>query len=710
MKYLKLFNTHAEYETFTATTEFVLPNVSHCIQEKDVHYNPWTLEGAYLTFSVKSGGVIKFSGSTAGNSLSYSLNNGEWTTANSGTNITVQSGDTIRWKGTCTPQTDKGIGKFSGDTNVRYDVYGNSMSLLYGDDFKGQTSLQEKNYAFRGLFNNNKNVVSCEELLLPATTLASNCYQYMFSGCTNLSTAPELPATTLPASCYSCMFYGCSGLTEAPELLATTVSQGCCASMFYGCTNLTKAPSVLPATTLAANCYFGMFQNCTSLTTAPELPAQTLVSYCYYGMFNSCSSLNYIKCLALNGIDQSYSTTNWVSGVSSNGIFVMDYNSSSFRSSGLNKVPDGWLRMYLETEITNTITLQNPSYVTFSSTLDNAQLFLESKSSNQTMYISKNATDWQEMNVNEYYGTHGQNLYVCGMLTNNNTTTNYTRFNKIRSISVSGNANSLWNYSNTAATLYAYCGYAMFSGTSFNSTLEFPSTTLSIGCYQSMFYNCGGLTEAPQLPATTLANSCYQGMFQNCTGLTTAPILSATTLANSCYQGMFQGCSGLTVAPQLPATTLAQSCYQSMFSNCRSLTTPPSSIGDSSTVMPASACSYMFSYCSGLTTAPSIPSTSMHAFGYCYYSMFQGCTSLTTAPDLLTERLYSACYMYMFSGCTSLNYIKCLAKNTSDGNSNCVYQWVKGVAASGTFVKNSTMTSWSTGVSGIPNGWTVQDA
>ena len=33
------------------------------------------------------------------------------------------------------------------------------------------------------------------------------------------------------------------------------------------------------------------------------------------------------------------------------------------------------------------------------------------------------------------------------------------------------------------------------------------------GCYQSMFYNCTSLTQAPSLPATTLANNCYYGMF-----------------------------------------------------------------------------------------------------------------------------------------------------------------------------------------------------
>jgi len=41
-KYLKLFDNHALYEAFTQTEDFILPNVSHCIEENHVHYNPLT--------------------------------------------------------------------------------------------------------------------------------------------------------------------------------------------------------------------------------------------------------------------------------------------------------------------------------------------------------------------------------------------------------------------------------------------------------------------------------------------------------------------------------------------------------------------------------------------------------------------------------------------------------------------------------------------
>ena len=39
-KYLRLFQNDTDYLDFKKTTDFILPNVSHCIQENHVHYNP----------------------------------------------------------------------------------------------------------------------------------------------------------------------------------------------------------------------------------------------------------------------------------------------------------------------------------------------------------------------------------------------------------------------------------------------------------------------------------------------------------------------------------------------------------------------------------------------------------------------------------------------------------------------------------------------
>ena len=282
-----------------------------------------------------------------------------------------------------------------------------------------------------------------------------------------------------------------------------------------------------------------------------------------------------------------------------------------------------------------------------------------------------------------------------------------------------------------ATTLAQGCYYYMFQGcTNLAIAPELPAATLAGSCYAEMFQGCTNLAIAPELPATTLGSYCYNDMFQGCTSLTAAPsILPATTLAEGCYTYMFAGCTSLTSAPALPATTLTGSCYSNMFRNCTSLTAAP--------VLPATtlaaSCYYcMFYGCSGLTSAPALPATTLSNSCYssmfygckslttaselpastmtsgCYNNMFNGCTSLTTAPALPATTLAQSCYRGMFSGCSSLNYIKCLATNISA--SNCTTDWVNGVSSTGTFVKATSMTSWTTGANGIPSNWTVQDA
>ena len=240
----------------------------------------------YLTFEAIESGTFRFLGATSAHTLSYSLDNGTtWITLAHNTKTpTINAGNTIIWKGNLTPIHYKGIGNFV--ATGKFDVYGNIMSLLYEDDFVEQISLTDKTFAFYNLFFDNSKVVSAQNLILPATTLVSHCYESMFYGCTSLTTAPELPATTLAEYCYSMMFDGC-----------------------------------------------------TSLTTAPELPATTLVTYCYGGMFNGCTNLNYIKMLAI-GITARYSLDNWVNGVSSTGTFVK-VAAIPFLT-GASGIPSGW--------------------------------------------------------------------------------------------------------------------------------------------------------------------------------------------------------------------------------------------------------------------------------------------------------------------------------------------------------------------------------
>lgn len=173
-----------------------------------------------------------------------------------------------------------------------FALEGNIMSLIYHLHPDEQISLPSGTHTFYSMFSGCSTLADITNLVLPATTLAENCYDRLFYNCTGLTEIPSglLPATTLTAYCYSSMFDGCSSLTSIPSdlLPATTMASRCYGYMFQKCTSLTTIPSgLLPATTLATYCYQYMFGNCSSLTSVPSnlLPATTMANYCYEYMF-----------------------------------------------------------------------------------------------------------------------------------------------------------------------------------------------------------------------------------------------------------------------------------------------------------------------------------------------------------------------------------------------------------------------------------------
>lgn len=149
---------------------------------------------------------------------------------------------------------------------------------------------------------------------------------------------------------------------------------------------------------------------------------------------------------------------------------------------------------------------------------------------------------------------------------------------------------------------------------------------------------------------------------------------SATTLPAYAFTELFSGAANIKSAQylSLPILTLANSCYSSMFKDC-----------------------------SGLTTAPALPATTLA--DTCYSSMFSGCTSLKTAPTLPALKLVNGCYNRMFSSCSALNYIK--VKCNTKLSTSYSYNWVSGVASTGTFSCSATA-GHPTGTSGKPSGWT----
>ena len=142
------------------------------------------------------------------------------------------------------------------------------------------------------------------------------------------------------------LFYGCTSLTKDPVLPATTLATDCYRDMFRGCTSLTEAP-YLPATSLAQYCYKSMFLGCTSLTEVPVLQATRLGTRCYWQMFEGCSSLNEVYCY----IPSSYSTEvmsahadGWLSNVSPTGTFHTNAD-ANWPSGSASGIPEGWTRV-----------------------------------------------------------------------------------------------------------------------------------------------------------------------------------------------------------------------------------------------------------------------------------------------------------------------------------------------------------------------------
>ena len=202
---------------------------------------------------------------------------------------TINTGDKLYLKGS---NNNYGAtwGKYNNFKSIgQFNVYGNTMSLLYGDNFIDKTTFPYGSAEFYFLFYDSK-IVDASNMILPVTNVngKSVCYSHMFENCTYLIAAPVLPATTLGYQCYNAMFKGC-----------------------------------------------------TSLTIAPVLPATHIESYSYGEMFNGCTSLNYVEVYAEDLGTWDAGFDNWLRNVSPTGTFKKSANMTLF-PSGASGIPSGW--------------------------------------------------------------------------------------------------------------------------------------------------------------------------------------------------------------------------------------------------------------------------------------------------------------------------------------------------------------------------------
>ena len=244
---------------------------------------------------------------------------------------------------------------------------------------------------------------------------------------------------------------------------------------------------------------------------------------------------------------------------------------------------------------------------------------------------------------------------------------------------VGGNINTLLDYQDPYGLTLpqgAFCGI-FENNTKLTSASDITFTpsvdgSLSKYCYLYLFKKCTNLTTVPKIiPAKKQGEDSCNGMFSY-TAITTAPALPATILSNGCYVDTFHGCSKLVNAPALPATEMKSNCYRALFARCTSL-----------------------------VNAPDLPATTL-ADG-CYRELFFGCTSLVNPPKLPAGILKNNCYQQLFYGCSKLNSITVYARDISA--TNCISDWLSGVASEGIFNNYGSATYTVDSPSGIPTGW-----
>jgi len=159
-------------------------------------------------------------------------------------------------------------------------------------------------------------------------------------------------------------------------------------------------------------------------------------------------------------------------------------------------------------------------------------------------------------------------------------------------------------------------------------------------------------------------------------------ILPALTLYTSSYNGMFRGATNLVYGPKLlPALDVPADGYSSMFEGCTSLVEAPEILA--TTVSGNMALGRMF----------------------CMSRNSKVTAAMTKGPILrITDNnSYNNIYQQLFCGNGNLVEVTILIKGTNRSFTN----WLNNVSSTGV-IKKLSGTTFTSGVSGLPSGWTTE--
>lgn len=528
-------------------------------------------ENQYLTIECIEGGTFSFDGTwvrtnaTYDITLYYSKNGGAWTEIHSTTPTTFSclSGDKFRFKGindaispmVDTKQTANTFRFFTGGGDFK--VYGNVMSVLFGDNFKNATLTTGTNdYAFKDLFNEmnitNNSLTDVENLILP-DILTPNCFRAMFQY-SNISSAPVLRATTLVDSCYRFMFNYCSKLsyikcyaTSGININDSTynwVPYVSNSGKFYKDSSATwpTGNNGIPTTWTAKDI----------ATTIPDIPTITCEE----------NTVTITSDGAYNIYYRIYGTSSWSEYTSSFNISATTtYEAYANNEFGDSNICDPVECVYQ--------TFDN-QYFTVELLANGSFLWkMLGSGASYTIEYSKNGGSWTSITSDttgvslngvsgDKFRFRGNNVrYTINSSTYNK---NYSYFDFTVKCNIYGNIMSLINGDNfvgtslTSSNTYAFCSL-------------FKPTDTSTGSY---LINASGLI----LPIGS-TTGCFRAMFAGSKRMINGPkevkLKENGTATHVCYY-MFQDCDMMEVGPDLPTeANTGQYIYQQMFNNCNIL-------------------------------------------------------------------------------------------------------------------------------------------
>lgn len=189
-------------------------------------------------------------------------------------------------------------------------ISGNIANLI---DYETNDLSKLSSYCFCYLFYQQTDLKDVSNLIMPKKTTSNMC-SYMFSG-TSIESMPQLPALKLESNCYQFMFEGCTKLKKLTHIPAYNFGVHSCHGMFASCTSLEDA-SVDQKTvvrfadtscTYSEFAFFNMFDGCTNLKIVNynknpiSIKMSSIPKKLYSHLFNNCSSLEY--CPLVLGMD-----------------------------------------------------------------------------------------------------------------------------------------------------------------------------------------------------------------------------------------------------------------------------------------------------------------------------------------------------------------------------------------------------------------------